>query len=789
MNIGPRKHSRNSLTRIAAACALSWLLLAPLSGLARTVAQKKQAARAQFETAESLRDSLESKAEAQRTRQDYQKVIEAYRKVYYTAPTSVKADASVLAVAELLDDQGRLFNDPKSFKDAIGQLVFLRREYPGSKHRAEALFTIGEIYRDDLDDGKEAKATFEDFIKHYPLNSRAQEARKAIAEIDNPSAAKSPFKAKSPKRGRPSRPANLRAADAEPKDAAPKDGPKDAPKTPANDVAADAPALQQDVAVVSADSQPHRLPRLTGIRHWSTGDYTRVAIDLEQEVKYQAGRVPHPDRIFFDLYGTKLAPELVGKSFEVDTGFLHKIRVAQYKLGMARVVLDVDDVAEYSAFLLPNPYRLIIDIHGKLPPNKVASNKNPKPTAQENKSSALDSSQPADAGAAQDVTVSTIKQPESKPAAPKASGDAAAAIQHAEATKSGPLRGQGKDKDKDKERIVNETPAEIAKVVTPKVVVDDTGLDDSSRSTGQPTSGPTFESISPKESSRNKKKSVERTERASNATTTTTHTAAPNAAGERSLIRALGLKIGKIVVDAGHGGHDTGTIGPNGLEEKDLVLDVALKLGKLLEDKLGAEVVYTRDDDTFIPLETRTAIANKEQADLFISIHANSSDDPTARGVETYYLNFTSRADALEVAARENAVSEKSIHELQDLVKKIALKEKIGESREFASDVQRSLYAGLSAKSPSLRNRGVKKAPFVVLIGANMPSILAEISFVSNPDDAKKLKTNDYRQRIADSLYKGVSRYVNSLSGVKVASKNKGSGVSGGTMTSVAAAK
>ncbi len=785
MNIGPRKHSRNSLTRIAAACALSWLLLAPVSGVARTVAQKKQAARAQFDTAERLRDSLESKAEAQRTRPDYQKVIEAYRKVYYTAPTSVKADASVLAVAELLDDQGRIFSDPKSFKDAIGQLVFLRREYPGSKHRSEALFTIGEIYRDDLDDGKEAKATFEDFIKHYPLNSRAQEARKAIAEIDNPSAAKSPFKAKSPKRVRVSRPSNLRAAEVEPKD-----GSKDAPKAPANDVAADIPAQQQDVAAVSADTQPHRLPRLTGIRHWSTGDYTRVAIDLEQEVKYQAGRVPHPDRIFFDLYGTKLAPELVGKSFEVDAGFLHKIRVAQYKLGMARVVLDVDDVAEYSAFLLPNPYRLIIDIHGKLPPNKVASNKSPKPASQESKSSAPDTSQPAaDASPAQDVTVTAIKQPENKPAAPKASGDAATAIQHAEASKSGPLRGQGKDKDKDKERVVNETPAEIAKVVTPKVVVDDTGLDDSSRSTGQPTSGPTFESIAPKESSRNKKKSVEKAERASVAATTTTHTAAPNAAGERSLIRALGLKIGKIVVDAGHGGHDTGTIGPNGLEEKDLVLDVALKLGKLLEDKLGAEVVYTRDDDTFIPLETRTAIANKEQADLFISIHANSSDDSTARGVETYYLNFTSRADALEVAARENAVSEKSIHELQDLVKKIALKEKIGESREFASDVQRSLYAGLSAKSPSLRNRGVKKAPFVVLIGANMPSILAEISFVSNPDDAKKLKTNDYRQRIADSLYKGVFKYVNSLSGVKVASKNSGSGVIGGSMTSVAAAK
>ena len=147
----------------------------------------------------------------------------------------------------------------------------------------------------------------------------------------------------------------------------------------------------------------------------------------------------------------------------------------------------------------------------------------------------------------------------------------------------------------------------------------------------------------------------------------------------------MGLKIGRIVVDAGHGGHDTGTIGPNGLTEKDLVLDVALRLGRLLETRLGADVIFTRDDDTFIPLETRTAIANEHQADLFISVHANSSADPSARGVETYYLNFTSNPDALEVAARENAVSEKSIFELQDLVKKITLKEKIEESRELAT--------------------------------------------------------------------------------------------------------
>jgi N-acetylmuramoyl-L-alanine amidase len=250
-----------------------------------------------------------------------------------------------------------------------------------------------------------------------------------------------------------------------------------------------------------------------------------------------------------------------------------------------------------------------------------------------------------------------------------------------------------------------------------------------------------------------------------------TREARPTAGGDRSLIRALGLKIGKIVIDPGHGGHDTGTIGPNGLQEKDLVLEVGRRLGKLLENRLGAEVVYTRKNDTFIPLETRTAIANQQRADLFISIHANSSRDPAARGVETYYLNFTSSPEALEVAARENAVSEKSIYELQDLVKKIALKEKIEESREFAGDVQASLHSGLAAKSPAIRNRGVKKAPFIVLIGANMPSILAEISFVSNPADEHRLETSDYRQRIAESLYRGIAKYADGLSGVKMASK------------------
>jgi N-acetylmuramoyl-L-alanine amidase len=228
------------------------------------------------------------------------------------------------------------------------------------------------------------------------------------------------------------------------------------------------------------------------------------------------------------------------------------------------------------------------------------------------------------------------------------------------------------------------------------------------------------------------------------------------------------VKLGRVVLDPGHGGQDTGTVGPGGLEEKTLVLDVAQRLGALITQRLGSEVVYTRTDDTFVPLEARTELANEKRADLFLSIHANSSRLRGISGSEVYYLNFTTSASALEVAARENATSEKSIHELQSLLQKIALKEKVQESREFAATIQTALYAGLW-RGRSVKNRGVKQAPFVVLIGAQMPSVLAEIAFLSNPRDEAQLKRSEYRQRVAEALYKGVAQYASTLSHFQVA--------------------
>jgi N-acetylmuramoyl-L-alanine amidase len=821
-NHGERSRYRPKILKtLSSQRGLRWgaLLLALLSGLPAhaRVHHTESWAHDRFATAERMREAVNGRPPADLTRRDYQHVINAYRSVYYGAPTSTKADPSVVAVAETLVEMGRRFDDSKILNSAIGEYKFLRREYPGSKYRCDALFTIGEIYKDDLGEPDQARATFQDFLHRYPHNRLVDDARQAITEIEQTQyqqaqAAKKPEREnfdKADKKDAAGKSASAGTGSKGDSSASNKpaavgvsssssSGVQSSQAQSAERQTSDHPSSNQSSNPKSSNRQSElqaaSYPRVTGIRHWSTPDYTRVAIDLENEVKFGSQRISHPDRIFFDLRNTQLASTLVGKSFDVDDGFLKKIRVAQFQPGRTRVVLEVADLSGYNAFLLPNPYRLIIDIHGKDIHGKdtAAKNAHGKQTK--------DSDEIA---IAPDVEADPTVSPKSEPAAL--------------------LSNQRQDTKPNQAVGLNQTG-----VVKKIVEADDSDYDDDAQnSTSTKSAGATARKP---DTARTKSHSVkagaaatpERDDAASEAGDDSTlavsddsadlspvpapkskrttksgsggkaldsknldgknldnktradleiHEAKPTAHGDRSLIRALGLKIGKIVIDPGHGGHDTGTIGPNGLEEKDLVLEVGKRLGKMLETRLGAEVVYTRKDDTFIPLETRTAIANQDRADLFISIHANSSQDPTARGVETYYLNFTSSPEALEVAARENAVSEKSIYELRDLVKKIALKEKIEESREFAGDVQQSLHSGLAARSPAIRDRGVKKAPFIVLIGANMPSILAEISFVSNPTDEHRLETAEYRQRIADSLYRGVANYVSGLSGVKVASK------------------
>jgi N-acetylmuramoyl-L-alanine amidase len=457
---------------------------------------------------------------------------------------------------------------------------------------------------------------------------------------------------------------------------------------------------------------------VTAVRLWSLTGAARVAVQVSGEFNYRAERAHDPERLYFDILHAR--PSFGGRRlYRQDTGdpIVKRIRVAETTPGVTRVVLDLEDHAEYTASQLANPDRLMVEVRSapatshapavtELRPAEVS----PEPVRTLSSAVARSATRPEKAEA-----------PPLLPAPPP--GVMASGSQGAKAS---PLKIAAAKPD----------PPPAADRGNPAV---ETAADTTTRQV-------------------------------------TGKAAKLTADGNNSLIRVLGLKINRVVIDPGHGGNDEGTRGPRGLLEKDLVLDVAKRLGALIEQRMGAEVIYTRTDDTFIPLQQRTAMANDRKADLFLSIHANSSRYPRISGVESYYLNFAASQDAgaMEVAARENAASESSVFDLGDLVQKITRHEKVEESREFATSVQNSLQSFESRSFPQSKARGVKRAPFVVLIGAQMPSVLTEIGFLTNAREESLLKKPDYRQRLAEAIFRGISKYAQNLSHFQMASAGTG---------------
>ncbi len=337
--------------------------------------------------------------------------------------------------------------------------------------------------------------------------------------------------------------------------------------------------------------------KVTGVRFWTFEATTRVAIELSDGFEYHVERLHNPERIFFD-FKAKLGAEAGKPITNVDDKLVRRIRVAETKPGVSRIVLDLNVPAEYTASQLANPDRLMIELRAGATPAIPTISESPGMR-----------SAPATAVTAPPVAPSPMAPP---PMAPPP-------IEK-------PMR----------------APAVAANLPEPPTTV---------LESRKPAAPPT-----PAETAQAARRSAD---------------------GHSSLTRALGLKVTRVVIDPGHGGRDQGTTGPHGLLEKDLVLDVALRLGKLIETTMGSEVIYTRADDTFIPLSARTELANDKKADLFISIHANSSPYPAIRGVETYYLNLTNSKDSLDVAAFENKSSDKSVFELRDLIQQITMHEKI----------------------------------------------------------------------------------------------------------------
>jgi len=476
-------------------------------------------------------------------------------------------------------------------------------------------------------------------------------------------------------------------------------------------------------------------------------DIVRVTIELDDEVRYDIERLNGPARLFVDFSGTYSAPPLRDATLAFDDGdIVREIRLGRHPGQTTRVVLDIEDVDHYSVYSLYNPYRLVVDTVAtasvqarRATPDAstdgtVAGDGGPSPPDAVNDLAAVESGAEPDAPDLVDTeppgsTPDAVTDPGPAADTPLLSVSTVAVLPfpRVDRTPATPAPAEW----------FSETPIPTPDPVAPVTLVLPAPVD-------APVAKGAVASLGSAEARRR------------------TATAVANSDGDFSLGRQLGLGVSRIVIDPGHGGSDPGArTGP--LTESALVLDLAKRLEARLAAETDIEVILTRRRDAYMPLRARTELANRVGADLFLSIHANAAKDQRVRGVETYYLDLATEPDAQIVAARENAASREGMHDLPDLVRSITMHNKFDESRDLAGMVQRNMIRAVRALHPGAQDLGVKQAPFMVLIGATMPSVLAEISFLTNQEDAAFLATDAYRDLIADALLQAILEYQRTL--------------------------
>lgn len=513
----------------------------------------------------------------------------------------------------------------KEIWDTIAKAFYsVYENYPNSNKAPNSLFLSGKMYEeigerfDSTEDFRKSIRVSRQFVSTYPMNDLADDAQIRVARIVEKIGKKSEAYLEYKKIV----------------DDLPEGDMIYAAKNKLGELSPFKPAdtLQERYSTNGP-------PKITKIRHWSTDNYTRVVIHVNEEMPFESKflredpKINKPPRLYVDIKNTKIDNEMYIEP--VTRGLLEQIKFGRNTSDISRVVLYIKSFEDYKVFSLKNPYRIVMDIQGEgADPYRIFAKEDKR---------------------------------DSKP------------------DPSGIMAGSSK-----------KPPANID-----------------------------------------------------------------------TLRQALGLKIGTVVIDPGHGGHDPGAIGPSGLKEKDINLKIAKALKKKLEKAgkgIGIRNVHlTREDDRFIPLEERTAIAKKLRADLFISIHCNASRNRSAHGLETYILSFTDDKRSLEVAARENATTTKRVSDLKDIIQDYLLNSKIEESKKFAKYVQNSIYSTVSSNYSPFNNKGVKKAPFIVLIGADIPSILVETSFISNPTEEKRLNSSKYREMIATGIFSGIKQYASEI--------------------------
>jgi N-acetylmuramoyl-L-alanine amidase len=699
------------------------------------------------------------------------------------------ADRDLYAAAQALEQTARVpLDDPNAQAEpalddvhtAVAAYLLVPRRFPASGYSDDALWRAGRLSLDAFarfgrtGDRDAGQRLLKRLASGYPGSKLAKLVPAALAGAA-PAAPAVPAPAIEP----PSAPAPAAAA----------------ATTSTGSTGTNAPATSRARSTAGRATGPTATIR--SIRRTILPDAVRIVIELDAEVAFHEERIAGPDRVFLDLSPARAAPLLQDQTlrFNSDSDVVRQVRLGRHANRTTRVVLDAGGVGTYSVYALYNPYRLVIDCaRGKAPevapPLLAARRLSPVWGRQ------LPSLAPLSALALREAAVA----PREAAVSPRAVAPAPVAVAPAPvAAAPAPVAAApaafpivGPPLPGPPAVVSTDLPGTRAVIVrapepTPKPAAPLAPL--TIRALIQPWNRKPLVAMSPRNAAAIREAVASLPPPADAASPLGPGTIAPealpatvptaaaawsppadngsrtpdkNSNGSFSIARQLGLGVSRIVIDPGHGGHDPGAMGKD-VGEAELVLDVALRLEKLLQKIPGIEVVLTRRTDDFVPLQERTAIANREGADLFLSIHANAHESPYARGVETYFLNFANNLGAAAVAARENAASGQAMAALPDLVKMIALNNKIDESRELATIVQRAMIERLRGVNKSLKDLGVKQAPFAVLIGAAMPSVLAEVSFITNTQEAKQLRSSPYRQRIAEALANAVRKYQTSL--------------------------
>lgn len=657
-----------------------------------------------FDTARAAFKKLSEDEKRNRYRSNWQALEAQFLTLYKNHPTSSFAPKALYYVARVNEELGQRSFLPTDFKVAQDYYNRVATKYDDHSWADDAQWRMARVQHRHLKDLPAARASCKEGLAKFPNGDMKERFAQCLKDVEKAVADKTAPTAAAKESVAPKTQPTASEPTAESAGEA-------ASEQAAKPVVADTTVEK----TLSAKGQALNRPaHLLAVNHQSSDEYTRITLQLDKPVQYVHQTLPAnaakklPHRLYLDLKNVHIANK-VRHDLTIADGILRRVRSAQNTPFVTRVVLDLQAMYKFKVFGMESGdgYLLVVDVFAG--PDTTASNLpgSPSPRLPE---------------------VQAAKRPVSPPRTPE---DAAEAASKPSAS------------------------ASKAIVKKPAQPTDDTVV--KKKPTKQPTS-PVAAETSPVRLPKNlpdPNPAASIPAPVSKAITDYTPPKGPTDQADK-LVEQLGLTVGVIMLDPGHGGKDPGAhVGK--ILEKDINLRFASILGDMLE-KEGFEVLYTRTDDTFIPLDERTAMANLKKADLFISIHVNAYATDTVHGMETYFLDLASSDDAVRVAARENAVSTKKISDLQFILTDLMLNSKMQESKALAKKTHRNAIKALRDKTP-VKDMGVRSAPFYVLMGARMPSILVELGYITNANERANLQSKAYLTRQAQGLTKGILEY------------------------------